>query len=136
MDKIPAILSYLGVGLTVGIISATLGIGGGVLLVPALLFIWACSMHTAIGTSLAVITVGSLAAATRHFMLGNVDLGLAGALAVGMVVGSFFIGAPLAEMLPGETLKKIFGVLLVVVGLRMIGLFPYLAQVLHIGGVG
>ena len=136
MDKIPAILSYLGVGLTVGIISATLGIGGGVLLVPALLFIWACSMHTAIGTSLAVIAVGSLAAATRHFMLGNVDLPLAGALAVGMVVGSFFIGAPLAEMLPGETLKKAFGVLLVVVGLRMIGLFPYLAQVLHIGGVG
>ncbi len=136
MDNIPAILSYLGVGLTVGILSALLGIGGGVLLVPALLFIWACSMHTAIGTSLAVIAVGSLAAATRHFMLGNVDLPLAGALAVGMVVGGFFIGAPLAEMLPGETLKKIFGVLLVVVGLRMVGLFPYLAQVLHIGGVG
>jgi len=136
LDNIPAILSYLGVGLTVGILSALLGIGGGVLLVPALLFIWACSMHTAIGTSLAVIAVGSLAAATRHFMLGNVDLPLAGALAVGMVVGGFFIGAPLAEMLPGETLKKIFGVLLVVVGLRMIGLFPYLAQVLHIGGVG
>jgi len=136
LDKIPAILSYLGVGLTVGIVSALLGIGGGVLLVPALLFIWACSMHTAIGTSLAVITVCSLAAATRHFMLGNVDLGLAGALAVGAVVGSFFIGAPLAEMLPEETLKKAFGVLLVVVGLRMIGLFPYLAQVLHIGGVG
>ncbi|MCK4324745.1 MAG: sulfite exporter TauE/SafE family protein [Armatimonadetes bacterium] len=136
MDKLPAILSYLGVGLTVGIISATLGIGGGVLLVPALLFIWACSMHTAIGTSLAVIAVGSLAAATRHFMLGNVDLPLAAALAVGTVVGSFFIGAPLAEMLPGEILKKIFGVLLVVVGLRMIGLFPYLIQVLHIGGAG
>jgi len=136
LDKLPAILSYLGVGLTVGILSALLGIGGGVLLVPALLLIWACSMHTAIGTSLAVITVCSLAAATRHFMLGNVDLGLAGALAVGAVVGSFFIGAPLAEMLPEETLKKAFGVLLVVVGLRMIGLFPYLAQVLHIGGVG
>ena len=134
MDNIPAILSYLGVGLTVGILSALLGIGGGVLLVPALLFIWACSMHTAIGTSLAVIAVGSLAAAMRHFMLGNVDLPLAGALAVGMVVGAFFIGAPLAEMLPGEILKKIFGVLLVVVGLRMIGFFPYLAQVLHIGG--
>ena len=120
MDKIPAILSYLGVGLTVGIISATLGIGGGVLLVPALLFIWACSMHTAIGTSLAVIAVGSLAAATRHHMLGNVNIPLAGALAVGMVVGSFFIGAPLAEMVPGETLKKMFGVLLILVGLMVL----------------
>jgi len=136
LDRIPAILSYLGVGLTVGILSALLGIGGGVLLVPALLFIWACSMHTAIGTSLAVITVGSLAAASRHYMLGNVNIPLAGALAVGTVVGSFFIGAPLAEMLPGETLRKIFGVLLILVGLRMIGLFPYLAQVLHIGAGG
>jgi len=136
LDRIPAILSYLGVGLTVGILSALLGIGGGVLLVPALVLIWTCSMHTAIGTSLAVITVGSLAAATRHYMLGNVNIPLAAALAVGAVVGSFFIGAPLAEMIPGETLKKIFGVLLVVVGLRMIGLFPYLVQVLHIGGTG
>jgi len=134
LDKLPAILSFLGVGLTVGTVSALLGIGGGVLLVPALVFIWACSMHTAIGTSLAVITVGSLAAATRHYMLGNVNIPLAGALAVGAVVGSFFIGAPLAEMVPGETLKKIFGVLLVVFGLQMIGLFPYLAQLTHLAG--
>ena len=136
MDRIPAILSYLGVGLVVGTVSALLGIGGGVLLVPALVLIWACSMHTAVGTSLAVIAVCSLAAATRHHMLGNVDFALAGALAVGAVVGSFFIGAPLAEMIPGETLKKMFGVVLVAFGLRMIGLFAYLGQVLHIGGVG
>ncbi len=113
-----------------------LGIGGGVLLVPALLFIWACSMHTAVGTSLAVIAVGSLAAATRHFMLGNVNLALVAPLAVGMMAGSFFIGAPLAEMIPGELLRKIFGALLVVMGLRMIGLFPYLVEVLHNSGSG
>ncbi len=136
MDRIPTILSYLGVGLVVGTISALLGIGGGVLLVPALVLIWACSMHTAIGTSLAVITVGSLAAATRHYMLGNVNIPLAAALAVGAVVGSFFIGAPLAEMIPEETLKKIFGIVLVMFGLRMIGLFAYLAQMLHISGAG
>ena len=136
MDKIPAILSYLGVGLVMGTISALLGIGGGVLLVPALVLIWACSMHTAVGTSLAVITVGSLAAATRHYMLGNVDIPLAAALAVGAVLGSFFIGAPLAEMIPRETLKKIFGVVLIMFGLRMIGLFEYLAQVVHSGGAG
>jgi len=105
--------------------------------VPALVFIWACSMHTAIGTALAVITGGSLAATARHHMLGNVDFALAGALAVGAVMGSFFIGAPLAEMIPGETLKKTFGVVLVMFGLRMTGLFEYLGQVLHIsGGVG
>ena len=132
--KAATILSYVGVGLVVGIVSATLGIGGGVLLVPALIFIWACSMHTAVGTSLMVICVSSLAGTIRHYSFNNVDVPLALGISVGAVVGSFFIGAPLAEILPGETLKKIFGVLLVVVGLRMIGLFPYLAQLTHLAG--
>jgi len=113
-----------------------LGVGGGVLLVPVLVFISACSMHVAVGTSLAVIAVGSFAAATRHYMLGNVNLALAGALAVGTVVGSFFIGAPVAEMLPGDILKKIFGIVLAVTGLHMVGLFECLARMIHIGGGG
>ena len=135
MNKLSLILAYLGVGLVVGILSALLGIGGGVLLVPALLFIWSCEMHTAVGTSLVVIFLCSLAGAVRHYQLGNVDLPLAAAIAVGAVAGSFFIGAPLAEALPAATLKKIFGVLMVIVGLRMIGLGGYLANLLHLAGI-
>lgn len=125
------ILSYVGVGLLVGTVSATLGIGGGVLLVPALIFIWACSMHTAVGTSLMVICVSSLAGTIRHYSFNNVDVPLALGISVGAVVGSFFIGAPLAEAIPAETLKKIFGVMLAMVGLHMTGIGEYLVKLVQ-----
>ncbi len=125
---------FLGVGLLVGILSALLGIGGGVLLVPALVFIWACGMHTAVGTSLVVIFLCSLAGAIRHYSLGNVDLSLAAAISVGAVVGSFFIGAPLADAIPAETLKKLFGVILVLFGLRMCGVVEYVVKLMQSAG--
>ncbi len=128
MTKLMTISSYLGVGLVVGTVSALLGIGGGVLLVPALVLIWECGMHTAVGTSLVVISLCSLAGAIRHYSLDNVNLPLAMAIAVGAVVGSFFVGAPLAEMLPAAALKKIFGIILAVVGLHMAGVGDYLVK--------
>ncbi len=125
---------FLGVGLLVGILSALLGIGGGVLLVPALVFIWACEMHTAVGTSLVVIFLCSLAGAIRHYSLGNVDVTLAAAISVGAVVGSFFIGAPLAEAIPAETLKKLFGIILILFGLRMSGVPEYVVKLMQSAG--
>ncbi len=136
MDKLTSLLAYLGVGLAVGVLSALLGIGGGVLLVPALVLIWSCEMHIAVGTSLVVIVLCSLAGAIRHFSFGNVDLPLAAAIAVGAIVGSFFIGAPLAEMIPAATLKRIFGVVLVLFGLHMTGLGEYVAKLLHLAAAG
>ena len=125
---------FLGVGLLVGILSALLGIGGGVLLVPALVFIWACEMHTAVGTSLVVIFLCSLAGAIRHYSLGNVDLSLAAAISVGAVIGSFFIGAPLADAIPAETLKKLFGIILILFGLRMSGVVEYVVKLMQSAG--
>ncbi len=136
MDKLTSLLAYLGVGLAVGILSALLGIGGGVLLVPALVFIWSCEMHIAVGTSLVVIVLCSVAGAIRHFSFGNVDLPLAAAIAVGAIVGSFFIGAPLAEAIPAAALKKLFGIVLVLFGLRMVGLGEYVAKLLHLAAAG
>ncbi len=131
MTKLMTISSYLAVGLLVGTVSALLGIGGGVLLVPALVLIWECSMHTAVGTSLVVIFLCSLAGAIRHYSLDNVNLPLALAIAVGAIVGSFFVGAPLAEMLPAAALKKIFGIVLAVVGLHMAGVSGYLVRLVQ-----
>ena len=136
MDKLTSLLAYLGVGLAVGILSALLGIGGGVLLVPALVYVWSCEMHTAVGTSLVVIVLCSLAGAIRHFSFGNVDLPLAAAISIGAVVGGFFIGAPLAEAIPAAALKKLFGIVLVLFGLRMVGLGEYVAKLLHLAAAG
>jgi hypothetical protein len=119
--------AYLGVGSVVGVISGLFGIGGGVLMVPAIIFIWQKEPKVAVATSLAVMIPGALAGVARHhFTYGVVDWRIAAGLAVGTVAGSFLIGAPLANYLPAETLKKGFGILLVVSGLKMSGLFDYI----------
>ncbi len=129
MNKVTPLLGYLGIGLVVGILSGLLGIGGGVLLVPAIVLIWGRSMQLAVGTSLAVIVPCALAGALRHhFSFGNVDLRLAALLAVGAVIGGYALGPPLAEYLSGPTLKKIFGVLMIIIGLRMLGVEAWLAK--------
>jgi len=107
--------------------SALLGIGGGVLMVPVLYLLFHKDMQTAVGTSLGVMVASSLAGAVRHAGFGNIDWPLAAGLAAGAIVGAYALGAPLAEILPSEVLRKIFGVVMLVFGLRMLGLFEWLA---------
>ena len=74
--------AYVGVGATVGVISGLFGIGGGILMVPAIVFIWTREMQTAVGTSLAVMVPTALAGVVRHHVsFANVDFRLAAALA-------------------------------------------------------
>ncbi len=116
---------YLGAGTLVGIISGLFGIGGGILMVPLIIFGWGREVQLAIGTSLAVMIPGAIAGTIRHHGYGNVDFKLAAGLAVGAIIGTAFIGAPLAEAVNADTLKKAFGVLMVVSGLKMAGVFDY-----------
>jgi len=121
--------AYLGIGTAVGVISGLFGIGGGILMVPALIFIWAREPKVAVGTSLAVMIPGAIAGVLRHhFSYQNVDWRIAAGLAVGAIVGSFAIGAPLADVLPAETLKRGFGVLLIIFGLKMVGVFDFVTS--------
>ncbi len=119
--------AYLGVGTIVGTISGLFGIGGGVLMVPAIIFIWQKEPKVAVATSLAVMIPGAIAGVARHhFSYGVVDWRIAAGLAVGTVIGAFAIGAPLANYLPAETVKKGFGILLVISGLKMSGIFDFI----------
>ena len=119
--------SYLAVGLAVGTLSGLFGIGGGVLMVPAIVYLWGVEMQVAVGTSLAAMIPTAIAGMLRHSMsYSNVDFKIAAGLAVGAIVGAALLGAPLAEALPGETLKRTFGMLLIVSGLKMSGALDYL----------
>ena len=94
--------------------------GGGFIIVPALVFIFGFSQHQAQGTTLALLVppIGLLAAWT-YYRQGFVDMSVAGLIAVGFVVGSL-LGARYAMTVSNETLEKVFGVALVLIGLKMI----------------
>jgi uncharacterized protein len=120
-------------GIAVGTLSGLLGVGGGILMVPAILHFWPTGaedevMKRAVATSLAVMVPVSLCGAARHFFYGNVDLKVAVGLAVGAIIGTFFIGAPLANAMHGDALKKAFGIIMVIFGLQVAGVLNFLTK--------
>jgi len=114
------VAGYLILGLLAGALSGLVGLGGGFVIVPALVFIFGFSQHQAQGTTLALLVppIGILAAWT-YYRQGFVDVRVAALIAAGFVVGSF-LGARHAMTLSNETLEKVFGVALVLIGLKMI----------------
>jgi uncharacterized protein len=114
------IAGYLILGLLAGVLSGLVGLGGGFVIVPALVFIFGFSQHQAQGTTLALLVppIGILAAWT-YYQQGFVDVKVAAFIAAGFVVGSL-LGARYAINISNEILEKVFGVALVLIGLKMI----------------
>jgi hypothetical protein len=107
------------VGIVVGVISGIVGIGGGVLFIPALIWLFGMNQHRAQGTSLgALLAPVGLFAFLEYYRKGNADLRIALLLAAGFVVGGYF-GALAAQDIPELWLRRIFAITLVVVGARM-----------------
>jgi uncharacterized membrane protein YfcA len=107
------------IGLAAGAFSSLLGVGGGLLIVPALVYLLRVRPHRAHGTSLAVVLPTALAGMYRYAQAGNVEAGLVLPLAVGGVLGAL-IGAAAANALGAGLLKRLLGVLVVVTGCVMI----------------
>ncbi|HAS6255951.1 TPA: sulfite exporter TauE/SafE family protein [Vibrio vulnificus] len=112
-------------GAFVGVMAGLLGIGGGLIVVPALLYLlpWAgipteLSMHMALATSLASIIVTSGSSALNHLKLGNVDIFVVKWLMPGVVIGGF-VGANIAEWIPTQYLPRVFGVIVLFLALQM-----------------
>jgi uncharacterized membrane protein YfcA len=104
------------IGLVSGLTSGLFGVGGGIVMVPAMFYLLKVDIKTAIGTSLVVIIPTAVSGALKHQHLGNIDWRVAGSLAPLAVAGGFF-GAYLAGQLDAEVLKKLFGGLLVLAGI-------------------
>jgi uncharacterized protein len=113
-------LLYILLGLIAGILSGIIGIGGGVIIVPALVFLFGFSQHQAQGTTLALLVppIG-LPAAWAYFKHGNVNFEVAMLVCVGFFLGGFF-GAKLATGLSNVTLERVFGVAMLVIALKML----------------
>ena len=115
-----SIFAYILLGLVSGSLSGLIGIGGGVLIVPALVFLFGFSQHQAQGTTLAMLVppIG-IFAAWAYYKQGFVDIRVAAFLAVGFIVGSWF-SARYVSNVPNELLEKMFGIAIVLIGLKMI----------------
>ena len=113
-------LVLLGTGLIAGILSGFFGIGGGVIIVPVLIYFLGFSQHKATGTSLAVLLppIG-LAAVLEYYKNDNVDLHAAIVIAIASLVGAW-LGAVMANKLPGPVLRLCFGVFVVLMGFYLI----------------
>jgi len=112
-------LIFLAIGFLAGILSGVFGIGGGVVIVPALILIAGMAPISATGTSLAalLLPVGILGAWEYH-RKGNLDIGAALWIAFGLLVG-VWIGAKIAHQLSPVQLKRAFSVFLVLVAARI-----------------
>jgi uncharacterized membrane protein YfcA len=107
------------VGLVVGLFSGVVGIGGGILFVPALLWLTGMDQHRAQGTSLgALLAPVGLFAFMEYYRKGNADLRIAALLGAGFLVGGYF-GAVGAQHIPEVWLRRIFALTLIGVGGRM-----------------
>ena len=110
---------FVGIGLAAGVLAGLFGIGGGILIVPALVLLARFAPQVATGTSLAVflLPIGALGA-LAHWRAGNVRIGPALLIALGVFCGAWF-GARLSHTLSPLTLRRAFAVLLVLVAARM-----------------
>ncbi len=113
------LLLLLCIGLLAGILSGLIGIGGGIIMIPLLLWL-GLSQHQAQGTSLAVLAVPVTAlAAYNYYKEGYVDWRYAALIAVFFVIGGV-IGSKLALQIDQKLLKKIFGVILLLVAGKLL----------------
>jgi len=116
--NIATIVGLLLVGLAAGMLSSMVGIGGGLVIVPSLVFFFAFSQKMAQGTSLALLLppIGILAV-MNYYKAGYVDFKIAAVLAISFILGSY-LGSKLALGVPDTILRKIFGLVLGVVSIK------------------
>jgi uncharacterized membrane protein YfcA len=114
------IILYLLLGLVAGTFSGLIGIGGGTIIVPVLVFLFGLSQHQAQGTTLALLVppIGFLAAWT-YYEQGYVDLRIASLICIGFFFGGL-IGAKFAVKLSNVALERVFGGALLLISLKMI----------------
>ena len=113
-------LLYLITGISVGILSGLVGIGGGILIIPILVYGFRMSQHKAQGTSLgALLAPIGLLAIIEYYRAGNVDVRAAILIAVGFLAGGYF-GGKWAQFISDSLLRRGFAVVLILSGIGML----------------
>lgn len=114
------IMILLCIGLMAGVLSGMVGVGGGIIIVPALVYFLSMTQHQAQGTSLAVLLLPvGIFAVFNYYKAGYVDIKSTLIIASTFLIGGF-IGSKIAIAIDQNTVKKVFGVILLLVAFKMI----------------
>ena len=114
------ILILIAVGIVAGMLSGLVGIGGGIIIVPALVLFLAFSQKMAQGTSLGILLLPvGLLGVFQYYKQGYIDMRVVVIISLAFFAGSYF-GSKIALSLPQETVKKIFAVLMIIIAVKML----------------
>jgi uncharacterized membrane protein YfcA len=118
--NLTTILILVVIGLMAGVFGGLFGVGGAIIMIPALVYFLGVDQHTAQGTSLAVMLppIG-LFAAYNYYKDGQVNIWYAAIIAITFMIGGYF-GSELALRLPEQLMKKAFAIFLILVGLKLL----------------
>lgn len=118
--SVQTILILILIGIAAGVLSGMVGIGGGIIIVPSLIFFLGFSQKMAQGTSLGILLLPiGILAVLQFYKAGYIDMRTVWVVALGFLAGSYF-GSKIALSLPQETVKKIFAVFLILIALKML----------------
>lgn len=112
-------LALIALGSLAGVLSGMLGIGGGSIMVPALILAFGYGAHVAVGISLAVIAPLAIVGALSHHLYESINPSVVLVMSIGAVLGAV-IGTRIAYAVPAGLLVRIFGVVLLLISIRMI----------------
>ena len=113
-------MKVVALGLVVGMLSGVLGLGGGIVLVPALIFLFNFTPHQAQGTSLGVLIppIG-IFAALEYYRRGYIDFSVVGFICLGFILGAY-AGAFFVDRIPVALMRRIFGFFMFFIALQMV----------------
>jgi uncharacterized protein len=113
------LIGGLSLGFGTGILAGMVGVGGGLVIIPVLVYFFMMDQHTAQGTSLAILLPPTgLFAFMEYYKAGHVELGVAVTIAIGVLLGGYF-GGNWAQHLSGPVLRKTFAVVMALAALKM-----------------
>jgi uncharacterized membrane protein YfcA len=115
------IIILIGIGLFAGILSGLIGVGGGIIVVPALVYFLGLNQHTAQGTSLALMLppIGILAA-MNYYKAGELNIKYAAVIALAFILGGYLGSKISIEIISETVMKKIFGIIMLVAAIKLV----------------
>ena len=111
--------TYIAIGLIAGVLSGMFGVGGGILIIPALVFLAKFPTKLALGTSLgALLLPVGLLGAYEYYQNGNLNVKASLLIAAGLFFGAW-AGAKIAQVLPGAVLQRMFAVFIMIMAVQL-----------------